>query len=70
MNLELEIKSFRKKLEHERERRTRDLAKINHVIDAFDRNGHQPDPRAGRKLSKAHRLAIKRGIAASKKERK
>jgi hypothetical protein len=36
------------------------------VIDAFDLNGDKPGPRAGRKLSKAHRLAIKRGIAAKK----
>jgi len=60
---------FKRKLEHERDRLSRDLTKINHVIDAFDMDPTQPGPKR-RKLSKSHRLAIKRGIAAKKAGRK
>jgi len=66
MQLEREVKKFKKSLYIERDRLNRDLAQINHVIDAVEMNGNRPGPRAGRKLSKAHRLAIKRGIAAKK----
>ena len=71
MKLEAEVRTFKKKLEHERDRLTRDLGRINHVIDAFDMTDRRGKAgRKGRKLSKAHRLAIKRGIAAKKAGRK
>jgi hypothetical protein len=71
MILEQEVKRFERKLYSERDRLTRDLGRINHIIDAFSVNGaNHRGPQPGRKLSKAHRLAIKRGIAAAKKEKK
>lgn len=44
---------------------------VGFVSGYFDSaNGNHRGPKAGRKLSKAHRLAIKRGIAASKSKAK
>ena len=68
MKLEAEVKMFKKKLTHEKERLERELGRIQHVMDTFDMNNQRTrrGPKAGRKLSKAHRLAIKRGIAAKR----
>jgi uncharacterized protein YciW len=70
---------FIKSLERDRKKFTAELESVNNQLAALngppkkvvafaDMAHHRvADPRKGRKLSKAHRLAIKRGIAASKK---
>ena len=37
MKLDRELKKLRKKLDREKDRLTRELAKVNHMIDAFKR---------------------------------
>ena len=68
MKLEREIKKLRKKMLAERQHLTDRINKINGVIDALNGTsaGRKRGPKKGRKLSAAHRRAIREGIAKSK----
>jgi hypothetical protein len=67
MQLEKLKKKMLKTLYIEKNRLENQINKVSTFIDAL--NGNKPGrsgPRKGRRMSAAHRLAIKRGIAAKK----
>jgi len=69
MKLENEVRKLQNKLRNEKERLTKELGKVESMMSMF-RVASKRGPQKGRKLSMAHRLAIKRGIAAKKAGRK